>query len=114
MLPMKQNRLLSSLRIMNSDDDIVEEAKRLLVTDELKDEIQYEVGKIISSWIGQYNNTHSQSMVQDAIVSYFQTLKIHQRIYDFAVSPDKANHEIAVHYLETPASETYVLVVKTI
>lgn len=112
MLPMRQKQHLYSSQIQTSDD-IAAEAKRLLVTDSLEEEIQYDVQNIIQPWIGQINNDLWHKEVYDKIYEYFDQIKYDQVVYDFAIeiSPEK---EISIHYKQSPVDSVMVLTVKII
>lgn len=104
----------SSLRTTSSDEEIAEEAKKLLITEDLNGEIRYDVEKIVNRWTGTIKDQiHFQKAIEH-IGYYFQDIKLRGRIYDFAIQEDFYQWEITVHYMENPAKSAMVLVVKII
>lgn len=97
---------------MLDSDKIVKEAKSLLVTNDLKDKIQYEVNDIVQQLIGEINNDINFQKFIDYIGYYFQGLKSENYIYEFYVFPNRQDREISIHYKENLIAKEIALVIK--
>jgi len=93
-----------------SDEDIINEAKAVLVGENLEEEICRNVKKVLQPWIGQPFNQYRMYDPKVAVEYYLQSLVDKKRIYQFHVMtmPDRS---ISVQVRNSPIIDTIISII---